>query len=106
MILLEEQHYTSNFLIGYSIRELNKPFNIDIREEWITKGSPLEIRMSYKLKYLDLLELYLISNGIFFRWLYSSGRVLGILIEPRYTDLNILLNDNIYFSQYENLRIN
>lgn len=101
IILLEDKKYTTNYLIHRLIRELNKKFyNDEIdRRKWIENQSKIEIRMIYKMKYLLLFEEYCINKGIYFRWIED----FGILVEPTLNkDISIVLNDTLYFKQYEN----
>lgn len=105
-ILREDISYSYNRIFNLGIESILKPFGSNIRKEWIQDGSKFETYMMFSLDFINRLEEILIKNGIHFKWIYSNGTTIGILIEPtRIYFKDTIFKDCLTLKEYSKHRL-
>jgi len=108
-ILLENINYNAEAIFNIasqnSINDLEKYYNFEsVYDEWINNGCNIQKYMIYNISFLENIEKFLISNGIFFNWIKHEDKYIGIRIHPTKIDFTPILKDCMDFKQFSKNR--
>lgn len=97
-VIREDINYSSNLLFKIAVQNSARIENN--REQWIINPE-YEVLMIWSLRFLYELELKLLEDGIYFKWIEEDEELIGIMIEPTDLDIiNIYLSDSLTLDEY------